>query len=119
MNLSEALDAALPEMPRNRISRRNPPRIDPDLITREDVTDDETIIAVYQRSNANLLRLKPTQWQLACLFDGVRTYEEIAARFEAESGIPVTAEEVRTFAENMDECGFWYKNPQEKNLAMN
>ena len=119
MNLSEALDAALPEIPRNRMSRKNPPRIDPELITREDVTDGETIIAVYQRSHANLLRLKPTQWQLACLFDGVRSYEEIAAAFEAESGIPVTAEEVRTFAENMDESGFWYKNPQEKNLAMN
>ena len=119
MNLSEALDAALPEIPRARLSRKNPPRVDPDLITREDVTDGEPIIAVYQRSTANLLRLKPTQWQLACLFDGVRSYEEIAAAFEAETGIPLTAEEVRTFAENMDESGFWYKNPQEKNLAMN
>ncbi len=119
MNLSEALDAALPEIPRTRLSRKNPPRVDPDLITREDVTDGETIIAVYQRSTANLLRLKPTQWQLACLFDGVRSYEEIAAAFQAETGIPLTAEEVRTFAENMDENGFWYRNPQEKNLAMN
>ena len=63
--------------------------------------------------------MKPTQWQLARLFDGVRSYEEIAAAFEAETGIPIAAEEVRTFAENMDEGGFWYKNPQEKNIAMN
>jgi putative peptide zinc metalloprotease protein len=119
MNLSEALDAALPDIPRNRLSRKNPPRIDPDLIIREDVVDGETIVAVYQRSSANLLRLKPTQWQLARLFDGARTYEEIAAAFEAETGIPLSAEEVRTFAENMDEGGFWYKNPQEKNIAMN
>ena len=118
MNLSEALDAALPEIPRARLSRKNPPRIDPELITREDVTDGEAIISVYQRSTANLMRLKPTQWQLARLFDGVRSYEEIAAAFEAESGIPLSAEEVRTFAENMDEGGFWYKDPQEKNLAM-
>jgi putative peptide zinc metalloprotease protein len=119
MNLSEALDAALPEIPRARLSRKNPPRIDPDLIIREDVTDGEPIVAVYQRSTANLLRMKPTQWQLARLFDGVRSYEEIAAAFEAETGIPLSAEEVRTFAENMDEDGFWYKNPQEKNIAMN
>jgi putative peptide zinc metalloprotease protein len=118
MNLSEALDAALPEIPRTRLSRKNPPRIDPDLIIREDVTDGEPIVAVYQRSTANLMRLKPTQWQLACLFDGVRSYENIAASFEAQSGIPLDAEEVRTFAENMDESGFWYKNPQEKNIAM-
>ena len=41
MNLSEALDAALPEIPRNRLSRKNPPRLDPELIIREDVTDGE------------------------------------------------------------------------------
>jgi putative peptide zinc metalloprotease protein len=119
MNLSEALDAALPEIPRTRLSRKNPPRIDPDLIIREDVTDGEPVFAVYQRSTASLLRLKPTQWQLARLFDGVRSYDEISAAFEAETGIPLSAEEVRTFAENMDEGGFWYKNPQEKNIAMN
>jgi putative peptide zinc metalloprotease protein len=119
MNLSEALDAALPEIPRARLSRKSPPRIDPDLIIREDVTDGEPIVAVYQRSTANLLRMKPTQWQLARLFDGVRSYEEIAGAFAAETGIPLEAEEARTFAENMDEGGFWYKNPQEKNIAMN
>ena len=91
MNLSEALDAALPEIPRTRLSRKNPPRIDPDLIIREDVTDGEPVVAVYQRSTANLLRMKPTQWQLARLFDGVRSYEEIAAAFEAETGIPIGA----------------------------
>src|ERR1700733_950185 len=119
MNLSEALDAALPDIPRARLSRKNPPRIDPELIIREDVTDGEPIVSVYQRSTANLLRMKPTQWQLARLFDGVRSYEEIAAAFEAETGIPLSADEARTFAENMDEGGFWYKNPQEKNIAMN
>ncbi|MGB8536919.1 MAG: HlyD family efflux transporter periplasmic adaptor subunit [Acidobacteriaceae bacterium] len=119
MNLSEALEAALPEIPRTRLSRKNPPRIDPDLIIREDVVDGEPIVAVYQRSTANLLRLKPTQWQLASLFDGVRSYQEIAAAFEAQTGIPLAGDEVRTFAENMDESGFWYKNPQEKNVAMN
>jgi putative peptide zinc metalloprotease protein len=119
MNLSEALDAALPDVPRARLSRKSPPRIDPDLIIREDVVDGESIVSVYQRSTANLLRMKPTQWQLASLFDGVRSYEEIAAAFEAQTGIPLEAAEARTFAENMDEGGFWYKNPQEKNIAMN
>jgi putative peptide zinc metalloprotease protein len=119
MNLSEALDAALPEIPRTRLARKNPPCLDPDLVIREDVTDGEPIFSIYQRSTANLLRLKPTQWQLARMFDGVRSYEEIASTFEAETGIPLSAEEARTFAENMDETGFWYKNPQEKNLAMN
>ena len=90
MNLSEALDAALPDIPRARLSRKSPPRIDPDLIIREDVVDGESIVSVYQRSTANLLRMKPTQWQLAGLFDGVRTYQEIAAAFQAQTGIVAT-----------------------------
>jgi putative peptide zinc metalloprotease protein len=118
MNLSEALDAALPEIPRTRFARKNPPCLDPDLVIREDVSDGEPIFSIYQRSTANLLRLKPTQWQLARMFDGVRSYQEIASTFEAETGIPLSVEEARTFAENMDETGFWYKNPKEKNLAM-
>jgi putative peptide zinc metalloprotease protein len=119
MNLSEALDAALPEIPRTRLARKNPPCLDPDLVIREDVSDGEPIFSIYQRSTANLLRLKPTQWQLARMFDGVRSYEQIASVFEAETGIPLSVEEARTFAENMGETGFWYKNPQEKNLALN
>jgi putative peptide zinc metalloprotease protein len=118
MNLSEALDAALPEIPRTRLARKNPPCLDPDLVIREDESDGEPIFSIYQRSTANLLRLKPTQWQLAQMFDGVRSYEEIASAFEAETKIPLSADEARTFAENMEETGFWYKNPQEKNLAM-
>jgi putative peptide zinc metalloprotease protein len=118
MNLSEALEAALPEIPRSRLMRDKAPRVDPELIIREDTTDGEPIVAVYQRSTANLLRMKPTQWQLARLFDGVRNYEEIAAAFEEETGVPLSAEEARIFAQNMDEGGFWYKDPQEKNLAM-
>ena len=36
MNLSEAFDAALPEIPETRYARSRPPRLDPDLIVRED-----------------------------------------------------------------------------------
>ena len=54
MNLSEALDAALPEIPRSRLSRKNPPRIDPGLIRGEDVLEGEPIVAVYQTKYRNL-----------------------------------------------------------------
>jgi len=117
MNLSEALDAALPEIPQARLARSRPPRLDPDLVVREDVLDDEPIVGVFQRGKANYFRFSPTQWQLALLFDGVRSYEEIANLFTSTTGVPTSFEEVRSFAENMDESDFWYKTPQEKNLA--
>ena len=118
MNLSEALDAALPEIPQARLSRSRPPRLDPDLIAHEYVLDGEPIVGVLQRDRAAYFRFPPWQWQLAQLFDGERSYEQIAETFAIETGMTVEAEDVRGFAEQMDESGFWHKTQQEKNLAM-
>ncbi len=118
MNLSEALDAALPEIPISRLTRARPPRLDPEIITREDVLDGEPIVGVLQRDKGNYFRFSPAHWQLAQLFDGVRSYQEIAEQFTEQTGVPIDPESVRVFAENMDESDFWYKTPQEKNLAM-
>jgi putative peptide zinc metalloprotease protein len=118
MNLSVALDAALPEIPQARLSRSRPPRLDPDVVTHEDILDGEPIIGILQRDRANYFRFPPLQWQLAQLFDGERSYEQIAEAFQVQTGVSVRAEEVRAFAEQMDACNFWYKSHQEKNLAM-
>jgi putative peptide zinc metalloprotease protein len=118
MNLSEALDAALPEIPRARLTRSRPPQLDPDLIVREDVLDGEPIVGVMQRDKANYFRFDHSQWQLASLFDGVRSYDEIAALFTENTGVGITPEIVRGFAQSMDESGFWYQTPQEKNIAL-
>ncbi len=118
MNLSEALDAALPEIPQARRTHGRPPRLDPNLIVHEDVLDGERIIGVLQRDKSSYFRFQPWQWQLAQLFDGERSYEEIAAEFQDEAGMPIQVEEVRAFSAQMEECDFWHKTHQEKNLAM-
>ena len=118
MNLSEALDAALPEIPKNQLRRKNPPQLDPELIVREDTLDGEQVVVVYQRSTTNIYRLPPIQWELVRLFDGQRSYEEIAERFSSTFA-PITPEDVREFASNMDASNFWYRSAQEKNLALN
>ncbi len=82
MNLSEALDAALPEITRSSANRDRPPRVDPNLITREETIDGEPVIGVLQRENANFFRFPLAQWQLAQLFDGTPSYEEIAELYE-------------------------------------
>lgn len=119
MNLSEALDAALPEIPRARLTRVRPPCLDPDLIVREDTLDGEPIVGAFQRSQGNYFRFPPLQWELAKLFDGVRSYEEIAALFTENTGAALSAEDARLFAQNMDEADFWYRSPQERNIALN
>jgi putative peptide zinc metalloprotease protein len=117
MNLSEALDAALPEIPKVRLSRARPPRLDPELVTREDMLDGEPIVGILQRSKGSFFRFQPQQWHLAQLFDGIRSYDEIAQRFNEEQGGALTAREVEEFATSLDEAGFWFKTPQEKNMA--
>jgi putative peptide zinc metalloprotease protein len=117
MNLSEALDAALPEIPKARLSRTRPPRLDPELVTREDTLDGEPIVGILQRSKGNFFRFQPSQWQLAQLFDGVRSYDEIAEAFNEQNNGTLTAREVEEFATSLDDSGFWFKTAQEKNLA--
>jgi putative peptide zinc metalloprotease protein len=118
MNLSEALDAALPEMPKTRLARGRPPCLDPELIVREDTLNGEPIVGVLKREKRNFFRFTPSQWQIVQLFDGVRSYEEIAELYTEQTGAPIAAEDLQGFAESMEQEDFWYKTPQEKNLAM-
>jgi putative peptide zinc metalloprotease protein len=118
MNLSEALDAALPELPRTRLATRFAPRLDPEVVVREDILDGMRSISILQRSSSSFARLSPEQWELAQLFDGGRSYAEIAEVALARTGAAYTEDELREFAEGIEQCGFWYKSPQEKNLAM-
>jgi putative peptide zinc metalloprotease protein len=117
MNLSEALDAALPEIPQASLARSRPPRLDPDLIVRDDVLDGEPIVGVFQRDKCNYFRFSPSQWRLIQLFDGVRSYPEIAAEFNKQSGETVSAQDVQVFADQLEEGKFWYKSAQERNIA--
>ena len=98
MNLSEALDAALPEIPKAQLSRTRPPRLDPELVTREDILDGEPVVVILQRSKGSFFRFQPSQWQLAQLFDGIRSYDEIAQKFTQEQGGTLSARELEEFA---------------------
>lgn len=118
MNLTEALDAALPEIPLTRLARSRPPRLDPDLIVREDTLDGEPIIGVFQRDVSNYFRFPPEQWRLIQLFDGMRSYDDIAVEFAAQTGQQLDPQDLRLFADNLEEAKFWYKSPQEKNVAL-
>jgi len=118
MNLTEAFDAALPEIPKTRLARSRPPCLDPDLVVRDDVLDGEPIVGVFQTDGSNYYRFPPQQWQLILLFNGERSYEEIAAEFARRSGRQIGSEEVRLFAESLEEVNFWYKSAQEKNIAL-
>ena len=116
MNLAEALDV-LPEITTPTRSKRIF-KMDPRLVGREHIEEGAPLFLAHLPGSTNLFRLTPDQWKLAQLFDGQRSYAEIAELFTAETGIQVSDEEVRNFAEMMEDAKFWYQSPQEKNIAL-
>src|SRR5215471_14702468 len=117
MNLTRALDVALPEIPARALATTYP-RLDPGATYREHIEDGERIYRVYIPSVGGMFKLPPGNWALAQLFDGQRSYEEIAELYSQESGQEYDAEQIREFAEGLDAGEFWYKTPQEKNIQL-
>jgi putative peptide zinc metalloprotease protein len=116
MNLAEALDV-LPEITTPTRSKRIF-KMDPTLVGREHIEEGAPLVLAHVPGSTNLFRLSPQQWQLAHLFDGERSYDEIAELFAVETGTQASAEDVRMFAEMMEDLKFWYQSPQEKNAAL-
>src|ERR1700691_2224174 len=112
MNLAEALDI-LPEVTTPTRTKRIF-KMDPLLIAREHIVEGESTFLAHVPGSTNIFTLTPEQWKLTQLFDGQRSYEQIAELFVAENSIHVSAEEVRAFAEMMHDSNYWYQSPQEK-----
>src|SRR5256885_1843245 len=77
MNLTRALDVALPDIPARTISQRQP-RIDPGATFREHIEDGQPMVRVYVPSSGFMYTMSRSQWALAQLFDGNRSAAQIA-----------------------------------------
>ena len=116
MNLAEALDV-LPEMSTPTRSDRIF-KIEPRLTGREHVEEGVTVVLAHVPSSTSIFRFSLDQWKLVNLFDGERTYEQIASLLEVETGSRFDVEDIRNYALELEEINFWYKTPQEKNIAL-
>lgn len=117
MNITEALDVALPELPAKLMSQRYP-RMDPETVFREHVEEGERVVKVVVPGVDAMFMFPPANWQLIELFDGIRSYEEIAGLYSQQTGTLFSADTVRDFAAEVDAMNFWYKTPQEKNIKL-
>ncbi|MGB8323383.1 MAG: HlyD family efflux transporter periplasmic adaptor subunit [Candidatus Acidiferrum sp.] len=117
MNLTRVLNNALPEIPARTFSER-PPRIPPDVVSGEHIEGGEVVVRLLVPSQEAMYRFTKTNWTLAQLFDGTRTYEQVAEAFHAETGTVYGVDDVREFAASLEEMGFWYKTAQEKNVQL-
>jgi putative peptide zinc metalloprotease protein len=117
MNLTRALEVALPQIPARQLAERYP-RMDPGASSREHVEDGKRVVRIYVPCAGGMYSFAPEHWQLAQLFDGRRSYEEIATLYSQERNIEYSAEQVRDFADELETGQFWYKTPQEKNILL-
>jgi putative peptide zinc metalloprotease protein len=117
MNLTRVLNNALPDIPARTLSER-PPRLDPGVTFREHMEDGQPKIRVYVPSARGMYKFSPADWKLVQLFDGKRSYGEIAEIYSRDRGAQYSAEGVREFASILEENEFWYKTEQEKNILL-
>lgn len=115
MNLSEVLNVALPELPARRA--KSYPRLHPKLVMREHIEDGVLTMAATISGESLLYRFTPEQWALVQLFDGQRSYVQIAEAYEEQSNTTIGENDVREFADSLDESEFWYRTPLEKNVT--
>ena len=118
MNLAEALEQALPELPLQTVAKRKP-RFSPDVIVREEKDENgDPIAVIYVPEHAWMLRAPQIQYQLLQLFDGERTLLEVAQEFEAQTGAAISEEQLRQFVADLEDTGVWYKSALERNITL-
>lgn len=116
MNLTRALDVALPEIPARIVAQRCP-RLHPEIVHKEHIVDGRPTVRVYVPGVDAIFNLAPQTWDLARFFDGQRNYKEVSEAYLRETGKFVSLEDVHGLADDLESIEFWYKTPQEKNIA--
>ena len=117
MNIVEALEVALPDLPSTTAKRRYP-RLDPRVIHKEHIEQGEHIVLAKMPGTEFFLRFSPEQWQLLELFDGERSYQQISDLIVQQTNVAYTEEDVKQFASYLEQDGdLFYKTPLEKNIT--
>jgi putative peptide zinc metalloprotease protein len=118
MNILEAFEAALPEIPEKSM-RRGYPKLDPRVIHKEHVELGAAVVLAKMPGGENYVRFAPEQWALLELFDGERSYEELSALVQANSGVPYSEDDVKEFTAFLrDNTDLLYQTPLEKNITL-
>ena len=118
MNILEAFEVALPDLPAQAAQRRYP-KLDPRVISREHIEQGERIVLAKKPGTEIYLRFTPEQWQLLQLFNGERSYKQISDLIYEQAKIPFSEEDVREFASYLEEYGeLFYQTPLEKNITL-
>jgi putative peptide zinc metalloprotease protein len=117
MNITQALNVALPELPAKLLSQR-PPRVHPEVVFKEHIEEGVPVVRAFVPGVDAMFVFPPESWRLIQLFDGHRSYAEVAELYSLETGVAYTEDTVRDFAADIGAIRFWYLTPQESNIKL-
>jgi putative peptide zinc metalloprotease protein len=118
MNILEALEVALPDLPAQTAQRRYP-KLDPNVISKAHLEQGERVVLAKMPGTEVFLRLSPGQWQLLQLFNGERSYKQISDLSLEKANLHFSEEDVREFASFLGSQGeLFYQTPLEKNITL-
>jgi putative peptide zinc metalloprotease protein len=117
MNITQALNVALPELPARLVSQRYP-RVHPKVVFKDHIEEGQPVIRAFVPGGDAMFTFPPESWNLIQLFDGQRSYADVAQLYSRETGVEHSEENVRDFAAEIEAMNFWYKTPQEKNVKL-
>ncbi len=119
MNLTEAFNVALPELPIKSAAATGPPRLDPRVVTREHI-EEEGVPTVFAHipGSGEYFRFTPDNWAMIACFDCEQGWEELLDKIYERTGFSLDLEWIKQYAADMEITNFWYKAPQEKNIEL-
>jgi putative peptide zinc metalloprotease protein len=118
MNIVRALDVALPELP-DRLVRHAPPKLDPRVIYKEHIENGDPMVLVRMPGTESIYRFVPLQWRLVQMFDGQRSFQEVAQLYQQETGAATSEDDVKELASFLQsQTQLLYKTPLEQNITL-
>jgi putative peptide zinc metalloprotease protein len=110
---SDALFALPTEALRDRL-----PQFDTGIIAREEVVEGKPMVVAMRKRAEGYYRINAEDWAMLQLFDGKRSYEEVAALYTAQTGQQCSAGQAREFAAAYRDTDFFYKTAAEKHIKL-
>jgi putative peptide zinc metalloprotease protein len=118
MNIANALKTALPELP-ERVIKRSVPKLDSRVIAKQQIEAGKPTVLAKMPGAANFIRLEPSQWTLLQLFDGKRSYMEIAEQVSQQTGVSYSEDAIREFSSFIQQnTDLFYRSPSERNITL-
>ena len=117
MNIFESSDTALWQA-HEQLTRTRPPKLDPRVVGREHIEGGvRTVMAMVPRGEG-YYRLTPDEWSILQLFDGERSFAEVAELHTQNTGLLITEEQIQSVAQMIESTDLFYKAPHEKSRVV-